>query len=126
MGRRDSTDERWIETKDIVHKRDKGRCRLARIVSAREMLVLRKHAGSKLSRIDAAHFLPVSERPDLCYDPNNICSLNRYSHEMLDSFRDPVTGASISKEDVLDWWIRIIAANKQQYSYLVSKQLLEE
>ena len=57
MGRRDSTDECWIETKDIVHKRDKGRCRLARIISAEEMLVLRKHAGSKLSRIDAAHFL---------------------------------------------------------------------
>lgn len=126
MGRRDSTDERWIETKDVVHKRDQGRCRLLRVISAREALILKKKAGAQLSKIDAAHFLPVSARPDLCYDPNNICSLNRYSHEMLDSYKDPITGGSISKEEVLEWWLRIIGTNKQQYRYLLEKQLIEE
>lgn len=124
MGRRDFDDEKWLEVKQIVRKRDKGKCRLLRVISAKDALILKKKAGCLLSRIDAAHFLPVSERPDLCYDPNNICSLNRYSHEMLDSFRNPITGAHISEAEVLEWWIRILSTNKQQLKYLLKQSII--
>lgn len=126
MGRRDSNDEQWLVTKEVVHKRDKGKCRLFRVINAKEALILKKKAGYRITRIDAAHFLPVSERPDLCYDPNNICSLNRYSHEMLDSFRNPITGAHISKEEALEWWIRILSTNKQQLKYLLDQNIIPE
>lgn len=126
MYRRDSTDEKWQEVKDIVHKRDKGRCRLMRVISKRDALILKKNGGRYLSRIDAAHFLAVSDRPELCYDANNICSLNRYSHECLDSNKDPITGASIDQVEVLDWWVRILKGNKAQFEYLVKNEIVGE
>ncbi|HRS26402.1 MAG TPA: hypothetical protein P5140_07685 [Methanofastidiosum sp.] len=96
------------------------------ILTEKEILILRKRAGYKLNKLDVAHFLPVSERPDLCYDINNVCLLNRYSHEMLDSFRDPITGAHISRDETFEWWIRILSANKKQYMALFQAGLLDE
>jgi len=124
LGRRDSDDEKWLEVKEAVRKRDGGKCRLLKVISAKEALILKKKAGYKINQIDSAHFLPVSERPDLCYEINNICLLNRYSHEMLDSFRDPITGAHISKEKTFEWWLRILATNKRQLQYLIDNQII--
>lgn len=124
MGRRDSSDEKWLEVKEVVRERDGGKCRLLKVISAKEALILKKKAGYKINQIDSAHFLPVSERPDLCYEINNICLLNRYSHEMLDSFRNPITGAHISKEETFEWWLRILATNKRQLQYLIDNQII--
>ena len=99
MGRRDSSDERWLEVKERMHKRDGGHCRMFKIISAKEALVLKKKAGGLLQRVDAAHFRAVSELPSSCYDVDNLVSLNRYSHSCLDECRDPIYGGSISREE---------------------------
>jgi len=118
MGRRDSNDEKWIEVKDRLHKRDKSRCRLSRIISAKDALILRHRAGSRIGKIDAAHIFPVSTHPWMVYELNDLVCLNRYSHEMLDTCRDPITGASITHEEVYEWWEKI--AGVRQWTALTN------
>ena len=97
--KRDSSDVKWQEVKKKVQKRDENSCRLKRILTPTEYFLLKKKAGVYLSIIDPAHFISVSERPDLCYIPENIVCLNRYSHEQLDDYKDPITGKPISAEE---------------------------
>lgn len=125
--RRDSNDKQWQETKRLVSERDKGICRLLRILTITEAIKLKKSAGSTyLSKIDPAHYRAVSERPDLCYDPNNIVCLNRYSHSNLDDGKDPLDGHSITPEEVEGWWQRILKGNRRQYDYLFANGMLKE
>lgn len=122
--RRDSNDIEWKNVKDKVYKRDNNICRLCRILSLQEMLILKKNAGSFLNKLDPAHYIAVSQDSSIMYDENNICLVNHYSHSNLDSSRNPITGEFISNEEVHDWWIRILRGNKKQYEYLKSIGLL--
>jgi len=108
MGRRDSSDERWKALKEKVSKRDK-RCRLMKILTAQEYLILRKKAPAKLlERWDHAHVIGVGSHPHMCYNEKNVVLLNRYSHENLDNCRNPLTGEPITREERDDWWRRIV------------------
>lgn len=124
--RRDSSDKRWIEVKKRVKLRDKDMCRLCCALDAQEFKQLKKNAGMYLYLLDAAHYLAVSDRPDLCYSSANIVLLNHYSHSLLDSFKHPITGVPITKEENLEWWKRILKTNQIQYDFLVSKGLIPE
>lgn len=121
-GRRSPDDDKWIAAREAVFSRDGHRCRLLRVISARDAILLKKNAGERLQKIDPAHIYPVSKNIPLTYATANIVSLNRYSHEMLDTCRHPITGASISKEDVYEWWERI--AGEKQWKALM--KLTEE
>lgn len=111
-GRRSVDDEKWAATREAVFKRDNGKCRLLRVISARDAILLKRNAGQQLQKVDPAHIYPVSKNIPITYELANIVSLNRYSHEMLDSCRHPITGASISKEDVYEWWEQIAGAKQ--------------
>lgn len=124
--RRDSNDAEWQRVKDIVSKRDHNMCRLIRILTYKEALILKKNAGPFINKLDHAHFIAVSQDSSVMYDENNICLLNRYSHSNLDSSRDPITGEYIDSSQVRDWWIRILKGNINQYNYLEEKGLLGE
>lgn len=125
MARRDSNDAEWKKTKRIVSKRDKGVCRLMMVVSAGEGLLLKRNSQGMLSVLDPAHYLPVSMRPDLCYDPDNIVLLNRYSHNMLDYSRNPITGEFINSSETKAWWKRILQGNTKQYKALQDKEIID-
>lgn len=116
--RRSSKDTKWQEVKREVYDRDKGVCRLCKILTAKEFLTLKKNAGSMIKTLDPAHYKAVSHRPDLCYEPNNICMVNHYSHSMLDDNKSPIDGTYITLEEVDAWWIRILKGNPAQYEYL--------
>lgn len=108
MARRDSSDERWQELKKEIRKRDKT-CRLIKKLTAREAFTLMKHAPSaQLQKTDVAHIFGVGNFPSMCYDAANCVLLNRFSHECLDSCRDPTSGDSISQEERDLWWMRIV------------------
>ena len=124
--RRDSNDTEWKKVKDIVSKRDNNICRLLKVLSYKEALILKKNAGPFLNKLDHAHFIPVSQNSDIMYDENNICLLNRYSHSNLDSSKNPITGEYITSDQVRLWWIRILKGNTNQYKYLENKDLLGE
>ena len=123
MGRRDSNDKEWQAVKERVRFRDKED-RILKILTGPEYLILKRNAGIQLQILDPAHYLAVSERPDLCYKSYNIVLLNRYSHENLDRFKNPINGDPITKEEVKEWWIRILKGNKVQYDYLLNKNLI--
>lgn len=125
MGRRDQNDIQWKKVKDIVRKRDKNICRLIRILSIQEGFLLKKNAPFEfLNKLDPAHYLPVGQYPEECYNEDNIVLLNRYSHSMLDSFKNPLNGKNISKEEVNKWWKRILENDKRQYDNLIEKGLI--
>lgn len=117
VGRRSYEDEKWAATREAVYKRDGMHCRLLRVLSAKDAILLKRNAGQQLQKLDPAHIYPVSKNIQLTYELSNIVCLNRYSHEMLDTCRHPVTGASISREDVYEWWEQI--AGKKQWEALM-------
>jgi hypothetical protein len=116
--RRDSNDEQWQEVKKLVFARDTC-CRLVKVLTAREFLVLQRNAGFMLSRFDPAHVFGVGPYPKLVYDPENIVRLNRYSHECLDTMKSPIDGTCITKEEKRAWWERIIGT--EMYESLLNK-----
>lgn len=116
--RRDSKDLEWKKTREQVFRRDNNKCRLLRVLTLSEARELFKNASNMINILDPAHIIPVSSRPDLCYEPLDICTLNRYSHECLDSCRNPVNGKHITREERDNWWLRITDINEEQKTFL--------
>ena len=114
--RRDSNDKEWTRVKKEVSDRDKGVDRIWRCLNLKEALTLKKKGGVLLEKKDPAHIIAVSENENIMYEACNIVTLNRYSHEMLDSFRDPVDGHNITKREAVNWWLRILGTDKKQYN----------
>ena len=114
--RRDSNDKEWTRVKKEVSDRDKGVDRIWRCLNLKEALTLKKKGGVLLEKKDPAHIIAVSENESIMYEACNIVTLNRYSHEMLDSFRDPVDGHNITKKEAVQWWLRILGTDKKQYN----------
>ena len=128
--RRDSNDKEWTRVKKEVSDRDKGVDRIWRCLNLKEALTLKKKGGVLLEKKDPAHIIAVSENENIMYEACNIVTLNRYSHEMLDSFRDPVDGHNITKREAVQWWLRILGTDKKQYNdfmeLLKSKEIVFE
>ena len=114
--RRDSNDKEWTRVKKEVSDRDKGVDRIWKCLNLKEALILKKKGGVLLEKKDPAHIIAVSENENIMYEACNIVTLNRYSHEMLDSFRDPVDGHNITKREAVNWWLRILGTDKKQYN----------
>ena len=121
--RRDSNDKEWARVKKEVSKRDEGVDRILKCLNLKEALTLKKKGGVLLDKKDPAHIIAVSENETIMYEACNIVTLNRYSHEMLDSFRDPVDGHNITKKEAIKWWLRILGTDKRQYKEFM--ELLE-
>jgi hypothetical protein len=64
------------------------------------------------SSVDPAHVLPRSTHPHLIYDPENIVMLSRLFHSRLDTYRHPLTGTPLSKEEHRKWWKRIVGTER--------------
>ena len=122
MHRRDAKDQEWQRTKAKVVNRDRVD-RIFKVLNATEAIVLKAKAGYLLNYLDPAHIIPVSANSTIMYEPCNIVLLNRYSHEMLDSCRHPITGEHITRDEVNKWWIRILKSNSAQYFEF--KQMLD-
>lgn len=114
--RRDSNDKEWTRVKKEVSDRDRGVDRIWKCLNLKEALILKKKGGVLLEKKDPAHIIAVSENENIMYEACNIVTLNRYSHEMLDSFRDPVDGHNITKKEAIQWWLRILGTDKRQYN----------
>lgn len=114
MRRRSAEDTKWQAVKKQVRSRDGNTCRLFRVITVKQALKLKKNAGPLLGRLDAAHIYPVSQNIPMMYEVNNLVLLNRWSHSMLDSFHDPITGDPISKAEVMAWWEAIAGSRQWQ------------
>lgn len=105
-------DPKWKEVADVVWKRDKGQCRLLSKlkIDNPELYVyfINNNLPSLYSKLDLAHVVPRSKSKELYYEPSNIVLLNRVSHSLLDSYHNPITGKSITKEEHEKWWRYIL------------------
>lgn len=73
---------------------------------------LQDKGGHLLKTIDPAHVFSRAEAPHMKYDLDNVVPLNRFSHSMLDTMRDPITGDSITKEVHDEYWEFIVGEEK--------------
>lgn len=103
-------DGRWEVVKNQM---DLNNClliqRLKEDPGGKEVLdVLMKLGGGFLKTIDPAHVISRSQAPHLKYESKNVVPLNRYSHSMLDTMRDPIYGNPLTKDKRDEWWEFIV------------------
>ncbi|MFA5760064.1 MAG: hypothetical protein WC942_12045 [Clostridia bacterium] len=101
-------DNQWENVYTLVHKRDKEYCRLKLILSIEELKELNQNPISLLNQLDVAHVIPRSASKNLYYDLDNLVLLNRISHSWLDTYKNPINGKPIKKEERDMWWKRIV------------------
>lgn len=113
-------DAQWNTVRKNVQFRDKS-CRLFALLD-QERIYMIKHVSYGLhSILDPAHVFGKGAYPHMKYDEDNVVLLNRYSHSMLDSGKDPIHGKTISKEEQLEWWKEIVG--DERFERLLAKSI---
>jgi len=114
VSHRSSEDEQWQSIKKEVLERDGCFCRCCRIMTPSELGIRNKlNLPNYLFQIlDPAHYHSVGGHVEETYDIDNLYTLCRPCHDALDSYRSPVTGKMISREEHEKWWQRIINYKK--------------
>lgn len=113
-------DKRWLEVREAAYKRDEYSCQLIkkRPYVLNEPWVRENYFGS-LTILDPCHIFSRGSYPFLKYDIDNIVILSRLFHSMLDQYRSPVNGLSLTKEGVLDVWSFLIG--QERYERLMDR-----
>ncbi len=101
-------DEAWENLKINVKVRDENNCRLLKIISFPEYNLLNRRNGILIKTLEVAHVLSRGAYPELKYEIDNLVLINKFSHQMLDLYRHPITGDNINREDQIEWWCRIL------------------
>jgi hypothetical protein len=105
-------DLKWEECKKLVDSRDKRQCQFIRCLSITEFHQLKKLNNRN---IDRCHIFSRSSFPDLIYNPNNIITLQRFIHERIDAWKDPLSGENIDIEYHFYWWWRIFNHSMENF-----------
>jgi 5-methylcytosine-specific restriction endonuclease McrA len=113
-------DEEWEEVRTIVWERDNGKCVFQNSPFFEKGLIskLLKEAtednGGRflLETIDCAHIFSRASRPDLKYNPDNVILLNRYSHSLIDTMKDPITAEPLDRDSHERWWKCIVGEER--------------
>lgn len=116
-------DELWEQVRQEVTHRDGLRCVLFDQLTIEEAEEISPLDDFDPSLVDPAHVLPRSTHPHLIYDPENIVMLSRLFHSRLDTYRNPLTGSPISKDEHRKWWDRI--AGRERIERLYNKGVRE-
>jgi hypothetical protein len=90
----------------FVRERDGG-CRLLKLFSAEERAEWQKNHNGLGLILDAAHIFSKSAFPLMRFDEKNVVTLNRFSHNCLDTGKSPVNGKQITCDQKKAWWRRI-------------------
>lgn len=106
-------DIEWNNVVAEVFARDVNRCRAQRVFRVAEWQEFKMHAPRTLiATLDPAHVIPASKAGHMVYDVDNVVVMNRWSHDNLDHNRSPVNGKNLTKEEVHQWWARIVGVEK--------------
>lgn len=127
MGRRGSDDLEWQKAKKKVRELDNNSCCICKCLTYAEAIQMQDscHGNGNFETIDPAHHYPVSIRPDLVYNTDEIYCLCRFHHDRIDNYRDPVTNEIIGKEKHEEWWDRIKATRNPSDLGIGVKELPE-
>lgn len=116
-------DERWENIKAGLGKSCRLVSRLYELNMNSALIELNNNAGWLMKTIDGAHYKSRSRYPLLMYYPDNVVPLNRYSHSMLDQYKDPISGEPITKEEHEEWWKLILGEEAySRLNYIADKQ----
>ena len=111
-------DEKWETLKLEVYNRDKGKCWLLSKLHiediSNEVRGLLK--SNTFNQVDPAHIFSKGVYPKLKYELDNVITLTRLFHSNLDSYKNPLTGKPIDREEHRNWWIFIVG--REQYERL--------
>lgn len=117
-----SVDESYSKIREEVLKEKGNECSLLVLLKYlkkyNDIQLLKNNSNGLHKQIDVAHVFSRGSYPHLKYDKDNLVPLNRFSHSMLDQFRDPITGAQIDKYEHEIWWKIILGSEK----YLALKE----
>jgi hypothetical protein len=102
----------------FARERDGG-CRLLKVLSSEELSEWQKNQNGLGGILDAAHVFGKSAFPWMRFDERNVVTLNRFSHNCLDTCKSPVNGKAITDEQRKAWWRRI-ARGDWEYLNLLS------
>ena len=120
-GRRTAMDEKWMQTKREVFKRDGGRCRFEDCLTAAEAYSL---VPGVCETLDPAHVISVSDDVTQTYNPKNVITLRRFIHRRMDAYQNPLNGRSITANEHYWWWWRIITRRTDVYDELTDYKSL--
>ena len=123
-------DYKWLELKEELVFRD-GSCLVMKILTPQEISIVEKLDGYWLNNkfVDGAHIKSRAELPKQIYNIKNVVLLGRFFHTRIDNYQDLITGENISKEQVAQWWTRIMQQNNlwpKDYDYWRFRQDLTE
>lgn len=102
----------WEACKAEMQARDGKVCLVWLNASLAERKILKEKSGGQLSTVDAAHIFGKGAYPHMALVSLNICPLNRYSHEMLDNNRDPITGERIGRKGRAMWFATLVGVER--------------
>ena len=109
----------WEEARREALERDGYRCRFVEILSVEEARTAKEsrvQIPSVEGEVDPAHVIRRSQSKKLSCDPRNVIALQRIVHQRLDTYRNPLTGKAASREEIDNWWMRIIG--REEWDYL--------
>jgi hypothetical protein len=107
-----------------ILERDQG-CRLLSVLTVSERIIWNDHQNGMGAILDGAHIFGKSAYPWMRYDPKNVITINRFSHSCLDLNKSPVDGHSISRNEKIEWWQRIIGKKNWEYLEELSRNRKE-
>ncbi len=114
-------DEKWLETKQLVKDRDKGVCQLLNKLPFQIKQTLIENSNGFYKILDPAHRISKGSSVSKKYEVSNVWTLNRYSHSNLDSYKHPIKGYNINKEEHDLWWQIIVDEIKYTEDLFESK-----
>lgn len=100
-------DQKWEQLKSEM---DFSKCRLWEILTQPEKDYVLEHFKAdfiSLSCIDPAHIKGKGAYIEFKYDKENVVTIYRYFHGLLDTYKDPITRKSITKQEREEWFNRI-------------------
>lgn len=119
-------DELWEKVKEVVWLRDakfyhgsstlskhnewKKYCRVWKCFSREEKLECSRNLKDSFwlnKTLDVAHIIPRSQSKKLYYVLDNLLLMGNLFHHLLDTYKSPITGKAINKDERTYWFDRI-------------------
>lgn len=102
-------DYEWEEVRSYVFARDNNSCQLWNLLNKKEKAYILDNYREEYSflskTLDPAHIISRARSKELYYDPENIVTISRYFHTLLDQLKHPITQLPMTDDERFYWLI---------------------
>jgi len=110
-------DEKWVEVRTKVFKRDKYSCQYTQYLKKSKMceyfMAISLTKGNE-DAVDPAHIFGKGAFPHLKYDEDNVITINHLFHMRLDEYRHPLTGEGLTKEERNEVFLSMLSEDRKK------------